>query len=335
MLSNSYNKNKCQPYILLTTQRSGSTWVCSILNDNNDDNNAALGGNSSRISCGSGTRKDGNTGTKVSELMIGYWHRFMKDPANITWSQYQRSFENAMLDALLAQGDACRNRSVESEDDNEPATATAAFGFKLMYDQIPAQFIKNGLFVRFLREQGIAVVHLVREAAALKFASQRQTLPKQMHSTNSTEAEQFRSMANPIQWNAGFIEQIHRLEQQHTNWRKRLQWSLSSWRYHYIAYEMLLMPEDRDRQLHQLFNFLLPKSTRTTTMPQQSTRTTRTAQSAASTSQTSSSSSVLQILHEPSCSERIKNYAVFRKKIKGTRTAVACDRLEAMFGRNA
>lgn len=317
-LNNEYPILQIQKYILLTTQRSGSSWACSMLDWQNS------------ISCGSGSTIDRNTGNRASELLIRY-SRIQDEEKrrNITWSRYREDFVKAMLDAQsAAQEEPCITTSSENTAlaGSEPSSCvvsgnkTAAVGFKVMYDQIPRQFVgHDGQFARFLKENDIAVLHLVREATALTIASGRNNKEQKgklhkMHTSNSTEMEAFRA-AKPVKWDASFIDQIHELEDKHGYWQKSLV-STPSLRYHHIPYEKLLAVDDRKDQLEQVSAFLFASSSKggQPVVPVSPKET-----------------SLLQ-LHEPTCSERIANYILLRQKIQGTRTAEACDMLEETFG---
>jgi len=100
----SKNKPPCQKkYILLSTQRSGSTWTCGLL-DQQDG-----------LACGV-PFNDLATKVKKSELLIKYSFKTSKGTiSTVKWSTYKRD-----LDAAF--NNVCREN---------PATS---IGFKLMYD---------------------------------------------------------------------------------------------------------------------------------------------------------------------------------------------------------
>ena len=97
-------------YLLLTTQKSGSTWFCSVLHEQ-------MG-----MSCGG--KPNVKLNTPVSELLIQYSFKNSSEMARVTWKQYKDD-----LDQAFAQ--VC---------EYNPATS---IGFKLMYNQIPPKFIKD------------------------------------------------------------------------------------------------------------------------------------------------------------------------------------------------
>jgi hypothetical protein len=84
----------------------------------------------------------------------------------------------------------------------------AAVGYKLMYDQVILQFLTDGNFIQYLKENSSNVIHLVKEAKVLKIASNYIVglqkvyhgttnyivgQPKVYHRTNKTTVEQLRS----------------------------------------------------------------------------------------------------------------------------------------------
>jgi len=95
---------------LLSTQRSGSTWVCDLLNHQEG------------ITCGGeSSRQDSKSG----ELLLN----FGKDriDTEIKWSEYEGALERAF-------GITCKL---------DPAYS---IGLKLQYNQIPQQFLEDGKF---------------------------------------------------------------------------------------------------------------------------------------------------------------------------------------------
>jgi len=122
-------------YILLTTQRSGSTWFCDILNHQED------------IACGGcpNIKKKGYE----SELMLKY---SFADTPNVKFSDYVTDLERAFDEAC------CKGSAL-------------SIGFKLMYNQIPPQFLEDGKLESYLREHNVSIIHLVREAKILRMVS--------------------------------------------------------------------------------------------------------------------------------------------------------------------
>ena len=72
---------ECQKYILLTTQRSGSTWTCTLLDAQ------------SGITSGINMR-----GQRQTEPMIAYTN---KKEGVVTWSDYENDLSKAMLSYIF------------------------------------------------------------------------------------------------------------------------------------------------------------------------------------------------------------------------------------------
>jgi len=87
---------------------------------------------------------------------------------DISWEDWKRDAENA-FNRLTCKAQKGQHGMV---------------GFKLMYDQVPVQFIDK--FLEWLQQQDITVVQLVREATILRIASQHHL--SVAHTTNATLA---------------------------------------------------------------------------------------------------------------------------------------------------
>mmetsp|Transcript_1292 Transcript_1292/g.2745 ORF Transcript_1292/g.2745 Transcript_1292/m.2745 type:complete len:255 (-) Transcript_1292:8-772(-) len=210
-------------YLLFTTQRSGSTWLCDVLN------------RQSGVACGvPKSHSDPDHSSLVSEMMIAYsflrTHAVVKgfegyDYSNITWARWRADFE-AQFARLAEQG---RN-------------GTVAIGFKLMYDQVPPRLVIP--FVEYLARENIIVIHLEREAVLLTMASRYdlQQEPARPHSTNSTSAARLRE-STPL-LNISFDRLKNDIEEMiatHIEWKTRLRYAPGV-RYFHIGYEQLVGP---------------------------------------------------------------------------------------------
>jgi len=323
------NKAQCAKYILLTTQRSGSTWTCSVLRSQ------------PHVECGALIEK---TGLYRSELMIQYSYQTKDGYAGATWEQWQRH-------AMLAF-----NRSIPVGG----CKAGTSIGFKLMYNQIPTQFVRE--FARWCAKEGIYIIHLIRAATVLKMASHVQTVPGHMHATNAAELTLARSNmkkdnagndANLIAWGCEemttfldypFIDEsakrnaaryghsvkpipkgkgtildicdreaIYRHVQEH--WSNLLEFQPGA-RYFEIMYEKLL-GRTADTYLREILYFLgiavqAPS-------PMQLYR-------------DAHAEDGLMRLHPYQCGSRFANYSELLLKLAGTRTAAACKFLDAIEG---
>lgn len=220
-----------QKYIILTTQRSGSTWVCSQF-DLQDE-----------IACGGQYLPDGEY--RVSELLINYSRKKEKGLADVPWSQYKKDLDRAF-------DNSCKH------------SLTRTIGFKLMYNQIPQKFMINGSLENYFQENNIYLVHLVREAQILRLASQYNWIQQEkewgnnMHVTDSSQAEQFRNTPK-MPWNDETIENVLRVEQDARNWQRSVHF-MSNVRVHYLSYEKLLTEEGFRTQIAQVIAFLGPQA---------------------------------------------------------------------------
>mmetsp|Transcript_14116 Transcript_14116/g.20590 ORF Transcript_14116/g.20590 Transcript_14116/m.20590 type:complete len:334 (-) Transcript_14116:292-1293(-) len=261
-------------YILLTTQRSGSTWTCTLLHQ--------LDG----ISCGGRPSKIG----PVSELLIQYSR---KDLADVIWSTYKKHLDNAFAEV-------CQYHPSQS------------IGFKLMYDQIPPQFLEDGNLETYMRENGVSFLHLVREAKILKMASSfNNSKEKPSHSTNATAVKELRGLPK-LPWNDKTIDNMLNIENISADWQKKIRFMPLVPEY-YLSYESLLNKEDRLNHIRQITVFLTNENL--------------------NPNATHINGTLFQ-LHEPLCSDRVENYTGFRMhhKVRESRSAAACDMIEFYFG---
>lgn len=120
-------------FLILTTQRSGSTWTCSLFNAMEN------------VTCSS----------RRSEQMLHYMSYSNNTVGNMSWgdwlAEFTRGYERTSQEAAAAGQHA------------------GLLGWKLMYNQIPAHLLVQ--FFRMLRDRRIAVVHLVREASVMRLVS--------------------------------------------------------------------------------------------------------------------------------------------------------------------
>lgn len=220
-------KKPCsKKYLLVATQRSGSTWVCSLLD--------GIDG----IACGAYNPRFNET---VSELIIKY---SFSEKDKVEWSTYEKDLDKAF-------NQVCTKSQEE------------VIGFKAMYDQIPQKFLKDGKLKTYLRENEISIIHLVREAKILNMASKynngvQNKEGKKMHARDENDAKAFRDTLK-LPWNDGLIDNMLKYEQEALEWQKTFHFMPHVPDYH-LSYELLLNKKDKIKTLSQLYVFLKEES---------------------------------------------------------------------------
>jgi len=275
----------CQKrFILLTTQRSGSTWTCSLLHEQKG------------VSCG-GRPSEQHLGP-LSELLIKYsWKTENGSIANVTWQEYKQDLDKAF-------SEVCQHNPKIS------------IGFKLMYDQIPPQFLEDRKLEKYLKDNGVSLIHLVREAKILVAASTSDVVGRAEkfgvihHTMNATLAKEIRDNGKKSPWDERRIDWMLKQEDLSIKWQATVHLMAPLVHYFYVSYESLLAKDERDFWVGQLVGFLTKKG---------------------HDSSINNAEGTLLQLSEPSCLDRIINYTDFRahERVKHSRSAAACDLLAA------
>ena len=121
----------------------------------------------------------------------------------VKWSGYQKSLDNAFAEV-------CQENLALS------------IGFKLMYDQIPPQFMQDGKFEAFLRKDKVSVVHLVKEVKILKLLSAYNHKHQQkdwIHNKDASMTETFQDTPK-MPWNNKTINTMLQLKDISYDWQK-------------------------------------------------------------------------------------------------------------------
>ena len=155
------SSQEAQKLLMLTTQRSGSTWLSSSLNSP-----------SSKIS---------------GELMIHYSWKNASVKSSVMWEEYLQDLNRA-FQLAGNQSDYAKVHDLDVlKNASWVETKINLIGFKLMYDQIPYHLL--GKFVNHINENNILVVHLIRDATLLKLLSRlEQSGPP--HVSNESEVKE-------------------------------------------------------------------------------------------------------------------------------------------------
>jgi len=204
-------------FLLFTSQRSGSTWFCDVL--------ARQPG----VVCGApNNNKRATLSVYVSELLIKYSFIRKNTSRVVTWKEFHGSLEHAFTltaEALTQKG-------------TEPKLA---HGFKLMYDQVPDNLVEP--FVAWLRENHVAVLHLVREALPLRISSMMQRMGEGWHSEDAQAAALSRQ-THPL-LDVGLDEILPKLitfKELNERWTRQLR-LVDGVPYLYVPYESLTGPD--------------------------------------------------------------------------------------------
>ena len=131
-------------FLLFTSQRSGSTWFFDVLS------------RQPGVVCGATRNEKAKLSVLVSELLIQYSVSRRNKSRVVMWKEFQESLENAFMATAYTL----------AKKGTEPRLA---HGFKLMYNQVPDNLVEP--FIAWLRENNVAVLHLVREALPLRISS--------------------------------------------------------------------------------------------------------------------------------------------------------------------
>jgi hypothetical protein len=218
--------------------------------------------------------------------------------SDVQWATWHSNINSAFANLRKKACNDSKDLSMQSQDQkNSFMGSHVAVGFKLMYDQVPAQLM--GKFLSYVAAQNISVVHLVREATVLRLASHQQT--SVAHTSNATLAQQLHYEL--MKWTDGQAVAIavKEIEEMHVKWQLRLQ-MYPLIRYHYVSYESLL---------GSLRSFYLAECVRSLGLH------------AVDEPYAQIAASLVQ-LHEPTCEQRVERYHALAPFLNGTRSESAC-----------
>jgi hypothetical protein len=224
------SESSCEQYVLLTSQRSGSSWTCQVL-DAQDG-----------MVCGRKPNAiESPAEGKVQEMMIKYSPSQLMPHQNLThadvsWGMWEADL-NQTFSTLREEGCA-----------GHAGSGSATVGFKLMYDQVPYHLVPQ--FLLYLRKHKVTVLHMVREASVLRLASSGQSHGL-MHSNDANEVASHE--ADPWEWHEKTEDNIRAIERLNEAWANLLRLNPKI-RYHYVAYEQLISPQ-RDAYFRELALF--------------------------------------------------------------------------------
>lgn len=223
----------CLLFVLFTTQRSGSSWVCEVLRAQEGTHCGVL--------------RPGRP--PLDEPLISFsYDNAAKRP--IQWTEWAGNLTR-VFDQVVAQSGCTESRTLQ------------AVGFKLMYDQTPPDDVPS--FLQHLAKRSIHVVHLVREAAVMRAASKAQTAQAMTrlnlssyeahHTSNPAVAQAIRAASTRIAFGThAIVNDVVKADAQDSAWRVRLLFEPGV-RYHPLLYEHLL-GRLRDDAMRDALHFL-------------------------------------------------------------------------------
>ena len=175
-----------------------------------------------------------------------------------------------------------------------------------MYDQIPPQFIKNGNLEKYLKENQVAIIHLVREAKILVLASAHDV--KERGRVHHTTDPSMIKETSSLEWNEKIIDRMLEMEKSSLAWQDEVHKMTPSVQNFYVAYENTLVEEKRKQLVGQIAAFVLEIFN----------------------PDIEKAEGILLKQSESSCSTRIAKYKEFRahKKVINSRSAAACDLID-------
>ena len=220
----------CRPFVLFSAPRSGSTWVCQVLDAQPNTH------------CGLPWQNEMMNRFGVPSLQM---HN--RTHADVDWAEWSGTFHRAM--GTLRRHAGCQTSATT------PSTATAtAIGFKLMPEQLPDHLVPH--FIELVAECNVTMLHVVREAAVLRLASLTAAASSNIfHTASDSVANAERRQ--PLMWQSGEAvgTAIRELEELNGAWQVRLSLHPRI-RYLYASYESLLSPALRDGYFAEMVRFV-------------------------------------------------------------------------------
>lgn len=216
----------CSKFIVLTTQRSGSTWFSEAL------------GNQPEVLC-------------LSELLITFSKRSYKEQISAEeWAHAADHAFNTVCKEAQKHGKKIAGFKLMYDQVKGPGHL------------INGTHLPDGWFQEYLHTRKVRIVHLVREAVILNLASSFQTVAnrKQLnltesktHHTKDPKSVPARGHTEKFSFTEQHLPLLHAKEREHVQW---LHWlRRTGLPYHYLSYEDL-MSHRRDIVVHMVLQFL-------------------------------------------------------------------------------
>ncbi len=222
------NENSIQKFVVFTTQRSGSTWACEILDLQTS------------ITCGT---KKINGSIRKSELLKHHPMSYS------SWDEFETSISTSL-------------EAVETTAKSVPSSKPQAAGFKTMYARVEPTMMESQKMIDYFVKNKVAVIHLVREAKILRIASQstmekdkEKLAIKKPHTINKSEVEMVREQSAPFQWDETTISVIKNEERIDSEWENLLSFT-PNLEYHRLIYEKMLTEDSLKEEISKILAFL-------------------------------------------------------------------------------
>ena len=221
--------HECHKFLVLTTQRSGSTWFCEAL------------GHQTEVHCP----------PLEGEMLIQYSFK---------------SFENVSIEEWTRAADEAFNRVCREAEQQGKDIAGFKLMYdqvKGPFRTLNGAKLPEQWFFDYLVKHRVRIVHLVREAAILHLASDfhthvnSQTLQfadtfASHHTADKKDAEA-RKKVKKMRFRRSDLPRLKRLEKEHRQWLLLLK--ATGLPYQYLSYEDL-MSFRRDTVVHMVLQFL-------------------------------------------------------------------------------
>ena len=124
-----------------------------------------------------------------------------------------------------------------------------------MYNQIPPQFIKNKKLETYFKDNGVHLIHLVREAKILNLASQQGVVERGRGSNHQTNPSLIRETSS-LKWNEKVIDKMLEMEKTALEWQVEIHKMTPFVQNYYVSYENILGEEKRNHLVGQIVAFL-------------------------------------------------------------------------------
>jgi len=290
-------------FLVLSSQRSGSTWLCSQIDSSLAGHYCGAGSNNSLMIEAYMNSTQAQLRAVGGELKV---HRL--GPLN---QEMMRALKGISWANESSAGSVARQAENAYSTLGRLYPQARALGFKLMYNHVGEPACRLGRpsanrtsnvvwvmpLVKFLQQRGVRVIHLVRETAVLQLASQLAG----RHSTTD----------KPVTFTAKDLATVRALEDEAGCWHELLSAHLAARQYQRITYESLLPGDSMTVFLQRSCEWIGAGGTDLSICRMVASRNTTV------------------VLHASGCQARIANWHQISNQLNGSTSVQACARLDA------